>query len=133
MKRFELVVAGVPVSQQTRRRDRYREWIETVRRTAKHSGPPSAPESLNDVRVTVAYFYEAVSLDADNIAKPVLDALKGLVFADDEQVVDLRCLVRPADSARVTNASATLQAALRSDGPFLYVLVEPSPTADIRL
>ncbi len=33
--------------------------------------------------VTITYVYDEVPLDVDNIPKPILDALKGLVFSDD--------------------------------------------------
>ena len=40
--------------------------------------------------------------DADNIAKAVLDALNGIAYADDAQVVDLRVTKQWADKNKVT-------------------------------
>ena len=42
----------------------------------------------------ITYFYEGVALDVDNIPKPILDALKGLVYSDDTEVADLLCRKR---------------------------------------
>ncbi len=39
--------------------------------------------------VALTYFYDDGAPDVDNLVKPVLDALKGLAFIDDEQVTDL--------------------------------------------
>ena len=44
--------------------------------------------------VTITHIYESSSLDVDNIPKPILDALKGLVYSDDTQVTDLLCRKR---------------------------------------
>lgn len=46
------------------------------------------------------------SMDIDNLPKPILDALKGLVYLDDEQVTDIVCHKRDLNRAlRVANPS----------------------------
>ena len=43
-----------------------------------------------DISVLVIYFYQGETfLDVDNIAKSVLDGLKGVLFRDDQQVSEL--------------------------------------------
>ena len=34
---------------------------------------------------TITHFYNDVEVDADNLPKPIIDALKGLVFLDDRR------------------------------------------------
>jgi crossover junction endodeoxyribonuclease RusA len=47
--------------------------------------------------LTIIYFYDAVEVDVDNILKPILDALKGLLY-DDNQIVDILCRKRNLNS-----------------------------------
>ncbi len=65
-------------------------------------------------------------MDVDNIIKPVLDQLKGLVYADDKQVVSVTC--RKIDvlssEAVVAITSPVLATAFRSRSDFLHVLVQ---------
>jgi hypothetical protein len=35
------------------------------------------------VEVTVTHYYASVSIDLDNLAKPILDAIKGIAIVDD--------------------------------------------------
>ena len=46
------------------------------------------------VMIAITHFYGGASMDVDNIPKPVLDALKGLVYVDDEQLTDITCRKR---------------------------------------
>ena len=39
--------------------------------------------------IAITHFYGGASMDVDNIPKPVLDALEGLVYVDDEQLTDM--------------------------------------------
>jgi len=86
---FEFVIAGPAVSQQTRRRAHRRALIDRVRRQAERHWPGESPQETGPVALTLTYLHGAVGGDLDNIAKPVLDALKGLVLYDDDQVTDL--------------------------------------------
>lgn len=43
------------------------------------------------VAVSMVYIFDTVPFDVDNIPKPILDAMKGLVYSDDSQVSDLMC------------------------------------------
>lgn len=125
---FEFVVAGPPVSQQTRRRERIHEWKAFVRAAAQRtwvSGRPPLDESL---LVEIYYFYEASAADVDNIAKPMHDALKGLVFADDGQITD--SVVRRRDlrgTYTVRALTPVLAGALDGGREFLYVAVSTAP------
>ena len=74
--------------------------------------------------MTITYFHEGSPLDVDNIPKPILDALKGLVYADDSQVSDLLCRKRHRnEELRIRKPSAHLLESLADAGPLLHVAV----------
>lgn len=78
--------------------------------------------------LTITYFYEGSALDVDNIPKPILDALKGLVYLDDEQVTDVLCRKRDLNvDLRVLNPSPTLAEGFAEGGEFLHILVASAP------
>lgn len=81
---------------------------------------------VGQVMVMITYFYKDSSLDVDNIPKPVLDALKGLVYSDDTEVSDLLCRKRNLKGdLRIQNPSSVLLDTLRdSDQQFLHITVD---------
>ncbi len=129
---FEFVIDGPPVSQQTRRRERLRNWICEVQNEAKRHWPNDELPISSLVMVKITYFYEDVSIDVDNISKPILDALKGLVFADDDQVTDLLCRKRNLRGIfRAGNASIVLSERLDRENEFLYIAVQDAPNQEV--
>ena len=130
---FEFVVAGSPVSQQTRRKELLREWIQTVQQVARQ-GWIMEPPLAGAVAVTITYCYESDLLDVDNMPKPVLDALKGIVNDDDRQVSDLLCRKRElSEELLIQNPSTTLLDSLRDGRPLLHVRVAEAITQEIML
>jgi crossover junction endodeoxyribonuclease RusA len=55
-----------------------------------------------DVEIRMEHQGEAPGLDLDNLAKALLDALKGHVFADDAQIARLLCERLPRERDRIT-------------------------------
>ena len=80
MDPFEFFVEGPPLSQQTRNPRKLREWKEYVRAEAAKLWPTQAPLEVA-LKLTVVYYHErqSVSIDHDNMIKPIQDALAGLV------------------------------------------------------
>ena len=100
---------GPPVSQQTRRRDRLRAWQAKVRQEAEKYWSADQLQATGLVMLKVTYFYDFVSMDVDNIVKPIQDALIGLAYVDDKQITDV--LVRKRDLSgnfRVENITPIL-------------------------
>jgi crossover junction endodeoxyribonuclease RusA len=80
------------------------------------------------VCVEITPFYEGAAGDVDNIIKPILDAIKGLVFADDSLVTDVVCRRRPlAGPFLVDRVSSVLADGLAGNREFLHVRVAASP------
>ena len=55
-----------------------------------------------EVELVMEYAGEVPSLDLDNLAKALLDALKGHVFFDDSQIARLLCERRVGERERIT-------------------------------
>jgi crossover junction endodeoxyribonuclease RusA len=55
-----------------------------------------------EVELAMEYAGEVPSLDLDNLAKALLDALKGHVFFDDSQISRLLCERRVGERDRIT-------------------------------
>ena len=92
------------------------------------------PLSTREVEVTITYFSNSDPdpFDVDNIPKPILDALKGLVYNNDSQVTDLVCRKRDRNRVlQVRNASPILLEALARPEEFLYVTVSDSQTEEV--
>jgi crossover junction endodeoxyribonuclease RusA len=125
---FEFTVEGPPVSQQTRRRERLVPWRATVRAAAEDLWPGGVAPLNQELSLTIAYFYEGAPTDVDNIVKPILDSLKGLVYRDDAQITDLISRRRPlAGLFRIEAISPILAEALNRGREFLYVRITEPP------
>lgn len=129
---FEFVIDGPPVSQQARRRDRVRQWREEVRSVAEQRWPRGELPVAASIMLTIVHFYDAVSLDLDNLPKPIVDALKGLVYLDDTQITDVICRKRNLRrDLRVENPSEVLAEGFSRGTEFLYIVVEDAPDQEV--
>ena len=125
---LEFIIFGDPVSQQTRRSGRLHSWIATVRDQVTEHWATEEESSKDFVIVTINYFHEDRNLDIDNLPKPILDALKGIVFEDDSQVTDLICQKRDLSAEfSIPLGSQVLRHALGADGAFVRILVDRAP------
>jgi hypothetical protein len=89
---MEFIVAGAPRSANAPNRSR-RRWRDRVTQAARdrlrEEGAPGPTDQ--DIAVLIIYFYQGeTTLDVDNIAKSLLDGLKGVIFRNDRQVSELR-------------------------------------------
>ena len=86
---MEFIVAGAPRSANANPRSR-RRWRERVAQAARERLQDEGGPTNQDLTVLVIYFFQGeTSLDVDNIAKSLLDGLKGVLFRDDQQVSEL--------------------------------------------
>lgn len=124
---FEFIVPGPPRSQQTRDRAQLQAWKVRVRTAARLRWPSDATPVNNDVRIVVLYFHErqTVQIDGDNLLKPIQDALIGLVYDDDHQIIDATALKRPIDDPfRVRYIPLVLAEGFARGDEFVYVRIE---------
>jgi Holliday junction resolvase RusA-like endonuclease len=125
-------VDGPPVSQQTRRRERLKEWKTVVRQAAETYWLAEKTMPTGPVMLQRTYFYDSVGMDVDNIVKPIQDAIIGLAYVDDEQVTDV--LVRKRDLSgnfKVENMTTVLVEGFDRGNEFLYVVVLDAPNQEI--
>lgn len=128
MDAFDFVVAGIPASVQATRSKK--PWQARVRRAATARWPAGTPPLVQELTATIIYFYVGdTSLDVDNIAKPILDALKGIVYPDDHLITQL--VVRKTKlipGLAINNPSPELASALaQMRGDFVYVRINRAP------
>jgi crossover junction endodeoxyribonuclease RusA len=103
-----------------------------VRRVAEQYWPVGELPASGSVMLTITYFYEGVSMDTDNLPKPISDALKGLVYLDDEQMTDVLCRKRNLNNnLRIENPSTVLAEGFRRGNEFLYIVVEEAPNQEV--
>jgi Holliday junction resolvase RusA-like endonuclease len=130
---LEFIVIGSPMSNQARRRKRVRAWTQYVQNFAGLGWGVEQP-FVGDVMVTITYLYNRQSndIDVDNIPKPILDALKGLVYSDDSQVTDLLCRKRRYGlELRMPNSSSLLRSTHERTVDFVHVSVENAPKSEV--
>src|ERR1700720_1897299 len=129
---MEFIVVGAPRSANANPRSR-RRWRERVARAARERLREEDGPTAHDVAVLIVYFYQGeTTLDVDNVAKSLLDGLKGVLFRDDRQVSELVVRkTRLSAGLSLTGASLYLLDAVermsQEDSDFVYVRVDPSP------
>lgn len=129
---FEFVVPQRPVSQQTRRRERLREWRDFVAEQARSALQGPRVLATEPVALRLLYFYDEAALDTDNILKPIQDALVGVLLEDDSIITDVEIRRRWRGTTFTLNeVSPTLAAGLALGREFVYVAVSEAPAQDV--
>ena len=129
---FEFVIDGPAVSGQADS-DPRRQWIEAVRGTARQLWGDRSPLS-GELSLVIVNFYRGRAPDLDNMAKPILDALEGVVYVDDFQVCNLTCRHRHVNSdMRVSNPFLLQQERLFDRKPFVYISVDSTPNEEVAI
>lgn len=78
--------------------------------------------------LSITYFYDTVQIDVDNIPKPILAGLKGLIFVDDSQVTDCLCRKRNLNAELlIEDPSPVLAEGFARDTEFLHIVVDAAP------
>ncbi len=128
MQSFEFLIRSRPVSSQTRRRERLREWKDFVRQEAIRYWSSTHAPADGPVCITFVYLYDEAALDVDNIIKPIQDALVGLAFPDDSLVTDIISRRRQLRGAfNLSRASPVLIEGFEYGDEFVYVHVGDAP------
>jgi endodeoxyribonuclease RusA len=86
---MEFIVPGAPRSANANPRSR-RRWRDRVSQAARDQLRQAEEPASHDLSVLIIYFsWGETTLDVDNVAKALLDGLKGVLFEDDQQVSEL--------------------------------------------
>ena len=90
------------------------------------------PPFVGEVMVVITYFFKGEALDVDNMPKPILDALNGLVYADDSQITDLVCRKRDRNrDLQFENPSSVLVETLGRSEQFLHITVANAMSLEV--
>ena len=123
---LEFFLIGSPRSQQASRIG-LRAWRRRVREEAERHWENGGAPFDGNVKIAIIYFYDDAQMDVDNIPKPILDALKGLVYNDDIQITDLVCRKRAVGTRYdAETESPVLDTAINLRQQLVYILVEES-------
>ncbi len=83
---IHLLIRGTPISFQSRT-EALREWKQKVSAAAR--ARVDTPCGDAEFAVSITHFYKSPPrCDADNMAKPICDALNDIVYDDDWQIVE---------------------------------------------
>lgn len=129
----EFIVPGVPISAQTSNKARKQEWMEAV--TAAAQGVWLESPLDVELAVSVTYFEPGTwKLDLDNMVKPILDAITGVVWIDDKQLVDIHPARRDLDGYyRIKGISPVVAEGFIAGEPFIHVKVTTPPDQGVFL
>lgn len=97
---FYMVIAVRPLSSQAEHPGRYRLRLKQEARAAQGDDP----QLSGNVYARIVWFHhEKAGQDVDNIAKIILDSLKGIVFDDDRRV--MQCSITGVNTTEVYEMS----------------------------
>jgi Holliday junction resolvase RusA-like endonuclease len=126
----EFIVVGTPMSHQCHNKQRLREWREAVAEEARNAMPPGIEPTDVRIEVQVVYYFQRGPTlpDEDNLLKPIQDAMRGLVYRDDDQVTDGTASKRDIDAAyKVRRMSPVLARGFVRGDEFVHVIVREAP------
>ncbi|MEO1653082.1 MAG: RusA family crossover junction endodeoxyribonuclease [Bacteroidota bacterium] len=130
---FEFIIEGPPVSVQTKRRQRLQRWKQAVNQAARRYWPPDKAALRIALEIKITYFYEGHTPDLDNIIKPIQDALIGLVYQDDDQIMQTASRKKDINGAyRIRGASPVIMEGFIGGKEFLHIkIIAHEPSSDL--
>lgn len=119
---YNIIVKGTPKSVHSSSRSRTT-WKSQV--AAKASAEFNSPLEDNDLRVKITIFYNGVpTFDADNVSKPVCDAMCGVAYHDDSQIMERIVRMRSLDGAyRIKGVPRKLAVAISDGEDFVWIAI----------
>ncbi len=128
---FEFTIKGPPISHQAKSTSK-RRWKAAVAAAATTKVNPGDVPTADDVAIRITYYYEGDTPDVDNIIKPIQDALIGIVYDDDSQVVQaVSSKARIDGSFTIRGASAELLLAFSNRDAFVHIQVITPPDMSV--
>ena len=133
---FEFAVYRTPLSQGSNNAKEGGWWQKRVR-SAAASDFASRKPIAGDLAFSITWLCERFQPsgqqpDVDNIAKPIVDALKGLVYADDASITDVLCRRRSSGSISGNESLSTvLSDCLSQFGDSVYIVIDEAPIREV--
>jgi Holliday junction resolvase RusA-like endonuclease len=129
---LEFVVLGPPISNQqstAQGRTNLATWRATIAGEATLAWP-NAPLTI-ELKAVIINFYDGnePSVDTDNMSKPVLDAMQGIAYVDDRQIVQAEFThARLGGAYQVGGVRPMIVNGLQAQAQFVYVRIEDPVT-----
>ncbi|HEY84197.1 MAG TPA: RusA family crossover junction endodeoxyribonuclease [Chloroflexi bacterium] len=122
---FEFLIPRRPLSVQAKKNRK--KWKAFVISEAKKTWSGTSPYNSGDLHVTLVYLYDDAPVDVDNIIKPILDSLTGLIYDDDILVTDVESHRRSlTGSFEIAKYPDLLVRGILSGKECVYVKIEKS-------
>jgi Holliday junction resolvase RusA-like endonuclease len=120
--KYQIVVKGRPVSYNSSTRSK-NTWKAKV--AAAASLVFNTPLNDPDLRVRITIFYDGIwTYDANNATKPICDALCGIGYIDDSQVIDPYTRMRDLNrSFRIKGIPPEVAVALSEGEEFVWITI----------
>ena len=89
--------------------------------------------------MTISYLFDRIGRrgeepDVDNVPKPIVDALKKLVYPDDVTIIDLLCRKRYLDGdLQIQHVTPALRQSLSRNVEFVHIVVNEAPIEEENL
>ena len=120
---FEFTVKGPPLSVQAKSTSKNR-WKAEVKQAAQIQLGANSRITTEEVKFSITYYYKDNCPDVDNIIKPIQDALEGVIYIDDRQIVETKSRRKLlGGSYIVEGASKVLLIAFADGDDFLHITV----------
>jgi Holliday junction resolvase RusA-like endonuclease len=118
---FRIWIPGVPKSLQSK--GAKETYVQKIREVAKSVVPCPTKSPIVDVEIFFVSEH-TMRADVDNVIKPILDALIGVVYIDDKQVRSVRAVAIPSDDVtHITGRMSikTFERLFKSEGKEFFV------------
>ena len=135
---FDFNVSGAPRSLSGGGAKEGGPWQAAVKNAAERRWRKRGPIA-GDLAVSITWLCERFQPggqqpDVDNIAKPIVDALKGLVYADDASITDVLCRRRSGGSiSGKESLSLVLMDCLSKSGDSVYIVIDEAPISEVHI
>jgi crossover junction endodeoxyribonuclease RusA len=124
----EFTVEGPPVSHQSKNKPALAAWKAQIRTRSARVWTKAPMKGI--VKCTIMNFFEGpdAPLDDDNMAKPIRDAMNGVVYEDDSQIRQSEHSQTSIDGAfRIRGVSRVILNAFATGKEFVYIRIEDAP------
>lgn len=118
-----VVLKGRPISIRASARSKER-WKRKVANAARRVFP--TPLDGNDMSITITFFYNALpDFDTDNMSKPICDALEGIAYHNDSQLMERHARRRDINgSFRIKGIDPKVAIAIAKGEDFVAIKIE---------
>lgn len=122
---IEFIFDGPPLSLQSKNGARKTAYKNRVALAAQAVLPLGFVPTTDNIDITITYYYEHILGDVDNVIKPIQDSLNGIIYDDDNRIVDSRSRRKDINgSYKIKGASPKVLEGFAIGRDFVHVKIE---------